>query len=149
MSSRRMPRLESCAPEDWTWASDLRTLAKENFIIPPRELAPGLYDLILSHCRAFGFTPRITQHARQMQTVIGLVSSGMGIALVPSSLRNLKRTGVHYRQLRGKAPLIDLGVLRVRGSESPSRERFVEHYGPPPPSPVRSPVQPGSRSPER
>jgi len=107
-------------------ALDLRTLAKENFIIPPRELAPGLYDLILSHCRSFGFTPRITQHARQMQTVIGLVSSGMGIALVPSSLRNLRRTGVQYRQLRGKAPVIDLGILRVRGSESPPRERFIE-----------------------
>lgn len=105
---------------------DLRTLAKENFIIPPRELAPGLYDLILSHCRSFGFTPRITQHARQMQTVIGLVSSGMGIALVPSSLRNLKRTGVQYRQLRGTAPVIDLGILRVRGSDSPPRERFIE-----------------------
>jgi DNA-binding transcriptional LysR family regulator len=105
---------------------DLHTLARENFIIPPRELAPGLYDLILSHCRSFGFTPRITQHARQMQTVIGLVSSGMGIALVPSSLRNLKRTGVQYRQLRGKAPVIDLGTLRVRGSDSPSRERFIE-----------------------
>lgn len=105
---------------------DLRTLAKENFIIPPRELAPGLYDLILSHCRSFGFTPRITQHARQMQTVIGLVSSGMGVALVPSSLRNLKRTGVQYRQLRGKAPVIDLGTLRVRGSDSPQRERFIE-----------------------
>ena len=107
-------------------AVDLRTLAKENFIIPPRELAPGLYDLILSHCRSFGFTPRITQHARQMQTVIGLVSSGMGIALVPSSLRNLKRTGVQYRQLLGKAPVIDLGILSVRGSDSPPRERFIE-----------------------
>jgi DNA-binding transcriptional LysR family regulator len=106
--------------------ADLRTLAKENFIIPPRELAPGLYDLVLSHCRAFGFTPRITQHARQMQTVIGLVSCGMGIALVPSSLRNLKRTGVQYRQLRGKAPVIDLGILRARESASPPRERFAE-----------------------
>lgn len=82
--------------------------------------------MILSHCRSFGFTPRITQHARQMQTVIGLVSSGMGIALVPSSLRNLKRTGVQYRQLRGKAPVIDLGTLRVKGSDSPQRERFIE-----------------------
>jgi DNA-binding transcriptional LysR family regulator len=107
-------------------AVDLRTLSKENFIVPPREIAPGLYDLIISHCRSFGFAPRITQHARQMQTVISLVSCGMGFALVPSSLRNLKRTGVRYRQLRGKPAFIELGILRLRNSDTPLRERFVE-----------------------
>jgi DNA-binding transcriptional LysR family regulator len=107
-------------------AVDLRALSKENFIVPPREIAPGLYDLIISHCRSFGFAPRITQHARQMQTVISLVSCGMGFALVPSSLRNLKRTGVRYRRLRGKAAFIDLGILRLRNSDTPLRERFVE-----------------------
>lgn len=107
-------------------ALDLRALSKENFIVPPREIAPGLYDLIISHCRSFGFAPRITQHARQMQTVISLVSCGMGFALVPSSLRNLRRTGVRYRQLRGKAASIELGILRLRNSDTPLRERFVE-----------------------
>jgi DNA-binding transcriptional LysR family regulator len=107
-------------------AVDLRTLSKESFIVPPRELAPGLYDLTISRCRASGFAPRITQHARQMQTVIGLVSAGMGIALVPSSVRNLERTGVQYRSLRGKAALVELGILRLRNVENPSRERFVE-----------------------
>lgn len=107
-------------------AIDLRTLAKANFIIPPRDVAPGLYDLITSHCRVCGFAPRITQHARQMQTVIGLVSSGMGFALVPSSVRNLKRTGVQYRTLRGKPAVIELGLLRLRNSESPLQENFVK-----------------------
>jgi DNA-binding transcriptional LysR family regulator len=107
-------------------AVDLRTLSKESFIVPPRELAPGLYDLTISRCRASGFAPRITQHARQMQTVIGLVSSGMGVALVPSSVRNLKRTGVQYRPLRGKAALVELGILRLRNVDNPSREHFVE-----------------------
>ncbi|HEY0341369.1 MAG TPA: LysR family transcriptional regulator [Steroidobacteraceae bacterium] len=107
-------------------AIDLRTLSKEDFIVPPREIGPGLYDLIISHCRSCGFAPRITQHARQMQTVISLVSCGMGFALVPASLRNLKRTGVRYRQLRGKPAFIELGILSLRNSATPLRERFVE-----------------------
>lgn len=107
-------------------AIDLRTLAKASFIVPPRDVAPGLYDLIVSHCHLSGFVPRITQHARQMQTVVGLVSCGMGFALVPSSVRNLKRTGVQYRALRGKASAIELGILRVRGRDGPQGERFVE-----------------------
>jgi DNA-binding transcriptional LysR family regulator len=107
-------------------AIDLRALSTESFIVPPRDIAPGLYDLTTSHCRSFGFAPRITQHARQMQTVVGLVSCGMGFALVPSSVRNLRRTGVQYRRLRGKAALIELGILRLRNSDSPQKAHFVE-----------------------
>lgn len=103
---------------------DLRTLSQESFIVPPREVAPGLFDLTMSYCRAAGFVPRITQHARQMQTVVGLVSSAMGVALVPSSVKNLKRAGVRYRAFSGKPALIELGILRMRESHSVLVERF-------------------------
>jgi DNA-binding transcriptional LysR family regulator len=104
---------------------DLRGLAKASFIVPPRDIAPGLYDLTISCCRAAGFAPRIVQNARQMQTVIGLVSCGMGLALVPASVRNLKRTGVSYRRLKGRAALVELGVIRRRESENALGQHFV------------------------
>jgi DNA-binding transcriptional LysR family regulator len=103
----------------------LKAFANESFIIPPRDIAPGLYDLIISQCRASGFTPRINQHARQMQTVIGLVASGMGFALVPSSVRNLKRSGVQYRALRGTAATVELGTLRARDDDDPLSHNFT------------------------
>ena len=106
-------------------AVDMRALSRASFIVPPRDVAPGLYDLTISYCRSYGFAPQIGQNARQMQTVIGLVSAGMGVALVPSSVRNLRRTGVQYRRLRGKPPLVELGILRLRDSASPLRENFV------------------------
>jgi DNA-binding transcriptional LysR family regulator len=106
-------------------AVDMRAFSKASFIVPPRDVAPGLYDLTISYCRSFGFAPQIGQNARQMQTVIGLVSAGMGVALVPSSVRNLKRTGVQYRRLRGKPALVEIGILRLRNVDSPLRENFV------------------------
>jgi DNA-binding transcriptional LysR family regulator len=119
-SGHRHPALKGDGPVD------LRALSKASFIVPPRDIAPGLYDLTISLCRSCGFAPSITQHARQMQTVIGLVSSGMGFALVPASVRNLKRTGVVYRPLRGKAALVELGILRLRGAMSALNGRFVD-----------------------
>lgn len=107
-------------------AVDLRTLAREPFIVPPRAIGPGLYDLTISLCRAAGFVPRITQHARQMQTVIGLVSSGMGVALVPASLQRLKRAGVEYRALLGPPASIELGVLQRAQTTDPLQENFVQ-----------------------
>lgn len=106
-------------------AVDLRQLAKADFIVPPRSVGPGLYDLIVSHCRAAGFVPRITQHARQMQTVIGLVSSGMGFALVPASVRNLQRAGVEYRPLTGQPALVELGILRNRHADTALCHNFA------------------------
>jgi DNA-binding transcriptional LysR family regulator len=117
------------APSDHPAATgdtiDLRSLAKDSFIVPPRDIAPGLYDLTISRCRSAGFAPRIVQNARQMQTVIGLVSCGMGLALVPSSVRNLKRTGVRYLQLRGRPSRIELGILRRRESANALGAHFV------------------------
>ena len=104
---------------------DLRTLSKASFIVPPRDIAPGLYDLTISRCRSAGFAPRIVQNARQMQTVIGLVSCGMGLALVPASVRNLQRTGVSYMRLRGRPARVELGILRRRGSVNPLSEHFI------------------------
>jgi DNA-binding transcriptional LysR family regulator len=104
---------------------DLRSLSQESFIVPPREIAPGLFDLTISCCRTAGFAPRITQHARQMQTVVGLVASALGVALVPASIGNLTRAGVVYRPLRGRAALIELGILSLSGSQSALRERFI------------------------
>ncbi|WP_028007915.1 LysR family transcriptional regulator [Solimonas flava] len=106
-------------------AVDLRVLARDSFIVPPRDIGPGLYDLIISRCRAAGFVPRITQSARQMQTIIGLVSSGMGVALVPASVQQLQRAGVQYRPLRGRPAQIELGILRPRGSSGPLADNFA------------------------
>lgn len=104
---------------------DLKTLSKESFIIPPREIAPGLFDLIIGQCRAAGFAPRITQQARQMQTVISLVACGMGFAIVPASVQNLKRSGVQYRPLRGPAAVVEIGVLRPRDDDEALVQNFV------------------------
>jgi len=103
----------------------LKALANEPFVIPPRDVAPGLYDLIVSLCRANGFTPRITQHARQMQTVIGLVAGGMGLALVPASVQSYRRPGVQYRPLQSATGSVTLGLLRPRDLETPVAARFV------------------------
>ncbi len=56
----------------------------------------------------------VDQEAVQMQTIVSLISAGMGVALVPASLRNLRRTGVVYRELKGAVPQIETGVLWAR-----------------------------------
>ena len=87
-----------------------RRLADSAFILFPRHMAPGLYDDVVSFCRSAGFSPRVEQEAVQMQTIVSLVSAGLGVALIPASLRHLGRTGVVYRQLREVSPLTEIAL---------------------------------------
>ena len=103
----------------------LKTLAGEAFICSPRHVAPRLYDAIIGACAAAGFSPRIVQEAIQMQTIISLVSAGMGVALVPESIMSLKRPGVIYRRLRGAHPLLEVGLAWRADNPSAVLGNFV------------------------
>jgi len=107
-------------------AIPLAALANAPFIITPRHMAPGLYDDIVSFCHAAGFSPRIAQEAIQMQTVVSLVSAEMGVALIPRSLQNLRRTGVVYKPLKEKSPMSEIRLAWRRNDDLPALQRFLQ-----------------------
>jgi DNA-binding transcriptional LysR family regulator len=95
-------------------------------VIFPRAAAPALHDAILSCFRAAGVTPVIGQEALQMQTIVSLVSGGMGLALVPQSVSNLMRAGVEYRALVDPTPLAETGLAWRRDNASPVLRGFLD-----------------------
>jgi DNA-binding transcriptional LysR family regulator len=104
----------------------LQAVADLPLIIFPRRIAPAFHDAILGCFRDAGLTPRIGQEAIQMQTIVGLVSAGMGIAVVPQSVSNLKRPGVAYRALAGADAVIETGLAWRRDNPSPVLHAFLE-----------------------
>lgn len=104
----------------------LADVADEPLVVFPRRLAPGFYDIIMDCYGVAGLAPRIGQEAIQMQTIVSLVSAGMGVALVPQSLRNLRRTGVVYRPLREAVPAIETGLVWRTAEVSPVLAGFIE-----------------------
>ncbi|KVD17570.1 LysR family transcriptional regulator [Burkholderia ubonensis] len=112
------------APEDAPVR--LADVAALPLVIFPRRLAPGFYDIITGCYGAAGATPRIGQEAIQMQTIVSLVSAGMGVALVPQSLRNLRRTGVVYRPFADGAPVVETGLVWRTGDVSPVLAGFID-----------------------
>ncbi len=107
-------------------AADLRKLAGLPLIIFPRHISPGLYDAILSVFREAGITAEVGQEAIQMQTIVSLVSAGMGIALVPQSVSNLRRPGVEYLPLVQSTPLVETGLAWRRDNASAVLRGFLE-----------------------
>jgi DNA-binding transcriptional LysR family regulator len=100
-------------------------LAGESFVMVPREIAPGLYDIVAGLAAKAGFSLNIGQEAIQMQTVVSLVSSGLGVAIVPASVANLGRRGVVYRSISDKHPRLDLWLAWRRGTLGAAAREFV------------------------
>ena len=111
----------------WPRRVPLAALAGEPFILFPRKAGIGLYDLIVGFCRDAGFTPRIEQEAVQMPTIVSLVAAGIGVALVPASLRHMRRTGVVYRALAEASPPMEIGLAWREGEEDPAVAAFIDH----------------------
>ena len=105
----------------------VRDLASEAFVMAPREIAPGLHDIVAMLAARAGFSPRVAQEAIQMQTVVSLVSSGLGVAVVPASVANLGRRGVVYREIADAHPRLDLWLAWRRGSLGAAGREFVQH----------------------
>jgi DNA-binding transcriptional LysR family regulator len=103
----------------------LAALRDEPFVLFPRPVGVSLYDAIVGACRRAGFAPRVEQEAIQMQTIVSLVAAGMGVALVPAALVNLRRTGVVYRPLTDGRPRIELGIAWRAADDAPAVQAFV------------------------
>lgn len=99
-------------------------LAGEPLVIFPRAIAASLHDAVLGHYRSRGFTPEVAQEAIQMQTIVNLVSAGMGVAWVPAALRQLQRPGVVYRPVTDGPGECHTSLLLPHAT-SPVVQRFV------------------------
>jgi DNA-binding transcriptional LysR family regulator len=105
----------------------LKQLASETFIGYPRAAGAGLYDAIISACRASGFSPNIAHEAPQMLATLNLVASGFGVTIVPESLRRLRLDGVVHRALGGRVqPRAAIHLATRRGAASPVLLAFRE-----------------------
>jgi DNA-binding transcriptional LysR family regulator len=106
----------------------LQAVAEDPFVLPARyQRMPGLYGQVNEACRQAGFVPKAVQKdVWLMQTIVGLVAGGIGVALVPASLRNLHRRGVVYKAVHGLSPTVELGVVRRGDDESPVVRSFLK-----------------------
>ncbi len=119
--------LAQTLPENTVELLALSDLASEPFILYRRNALPGLYDTIISGCERVGFNPRIAQEAPQIISTLNLVAAGLGVTIVPASLRNLAMPGIVFRALKPKPRLIAPINLACRTVDhSASARKFVQ-----------------------
>ncbi|MBS0390054.1 MAG: LysR family transcriptional regulator [Proteobacteria bacterium] len=107
----------------------LSEAAHEPFIMYPRAKVPGLAALAMMRCQFSGFAPQVAQEASQVQTIMSLVASGLGVGLVAGVARQVVPRGVKCLRLTDNPPgfHVSIALARLAGDASPVVQRFAEH----------------------
>lgn len=105
----------------------LADLAGEPLILFPRALEPDTYDRLAQRCASAGFVPTVAQEADNLQTILGLVASGMGIAFATAMvMEHLQRAGVTYREFRAPAPTVATSLAYMTDSTNQAMRLVVD-----------------------
>jgi DNA-binding transcriptional LysR family regulator len=105
----------------------LRALAGERLILVRRHAAPGMYSNVVDACYKAGFEPLVVAEVEQMLIGINLVAAGVGISLVPASIREVRQEGIAYCPILDAPSLIaPLTLVYRRGEARPIVTDFIE-----------------------
>lgn len=103
----------------------LAEVAGDAFVSQPRELASTLYDRLVKLAATAGFQPTIAQHAQQINGLLALVAAGLGLALVPASMRTVQLAGISYVSLEDSDAHLLLAVASRASERSPALQQFL------------------------
>ena len=123
-----------CLPEghpaaSWrhTGEAELGRLQHESFLLFSRKVSPDYFESVIAICLAAGFLPKVRSELRQWLTVIAMVASGAGVALVPASLEKSRLPGVAFKPLEPFSRIrSETWCVWAAGGGDALRQLFVE-----------------------
>ena len=104
---------------------DLRKLAHEDWVMFARDVAPANYDNVITCLQQAGIHPQTRHAARQWLTVMALVSTGQGVALVPACMQQVGMRGVCFVPLKGSSNTTSAVMAWKQDQANPLLTAFV------------------------
>ena len=99
---------------------ELSDLADESFVMYSVGDGSALRSCAMLACQQAGFVPKISQEALQIQTLLALVDSGLGVALIPSVMRRFLNDRIAYRTLTNPPSAASIGIALAYRKERES-----------------------------
>ncbi|VVE32333.1 Hca operon transcriptional activator HcaR [Pandoraea eparura] len=103
----------------------LAALARDEFILLPREISPALYDRTIAACESAGFHPKLGQEAPQITSIVPMVAAGFGVSLVPASVSQIRTPGMGFWPIEGDVPLAPISLAYRAEHASAALDRFI------------------------
>jgi DNA-binding transcriptional LysR family regulator len=101
----------------------IKKLAKEQIIFYPRYNNPAGYDDLMNLFSAHGVKPNIIQEAPEQMTIAGLVTSGLGVGIVPACMAKIKIDSLTHIPIQHT--LYRTGFMIIHRDES---DQLIEEF---------------------
>lgn len=101
-------------------------LADQPIVMWTRAAAATTYADVVELFRMHHIEPPVVDEVSRIQTILALVASEAGIALLPTSFINLSRNGVRFVPLHGPLPNRPLALAWRTSNQSPTLRCFLD-----------------------
>lgn len=105
----------------------LAKLSDDTFITPRHPPNVSFHKYTTAACRAAKFFPKLGPQGRDFVTIASMVAVGLGVALVPQSLKCIQFPGICYRPIAGGKVMAELAVAFRRNEASPVARAFAKY----------------------
>jgi DNA-binding transcriptional LysR family regulator len=106
-------------------AVPLEQLEGEPFVTYPSHFRSVVHDAVEDACAAHGFKPHAAHEVGETATLVSFVAAGLGVSLVPASVRNMTVHGAVYRPLVDDATRVELAAAWRRDDARPVLRRAL------------------------
>jgi DNA-binding transcriptional LysR family regulator len=97
----------------------LRKLSNQRYIMYGRDANAEFHHFVAKACRKEGFNLNIAYFQDDLYSVWALIGAGLGVALAPASLQELRLPGIVFRKCEPALPVMEMALAYV-GSDKVS-----------------------------
>jgi DNA-binding transcriptional LysR family regulator len=97
----------------------------ESFILFSSDYSNYYYEQIMSICRDSGFSPKIRHKSVHALTIFRLVENGLGVAIVPTSLKDGYDLKVRFMEIPGIPQFTELSVIWKPANRNPALKNLL------------------------
>lgn len=108
----------------------IKSVSAEPFIFFSRPSGVAVHDRFMALCKTADFTPHVVQESHTWSTIVGLVSSGLGVSVAPQCVSQLSLSGVVYRPVRPASFTTVTAMMWRKNDRRPALQRFAETVAP-------------------
>lgn len=117
-----LPRDHAISMDSFKSVKDFQ---EENFILFSSQYSHGYYDKILSIFEDQGFTPKVAHESVHASTIFRLVENGLGIGIVPSSLKHGFDLNIKFIDLINIPQRTTLSAIWKNDNRNPILEKVI------------------------
>jgi DNA-binding transcriptional LysR family regulator len=97
----------------------------DSFILFSSDYSNYYYEQILSICKDSGFSPKIRHKSVHALTIFRLVENGLGVAIVPTSLKDGYDLNVRFMEIPGIQQFTELSVIWKPKNRNPALKQVL------------------------